>query len=217
MNGFARHFVLLLNGGRRFPHCPGGAAPIGSSRRVAKAAPRRRQFLGHHRQEAGSAPNHLQQPWPRIRRRAGLEDGRIHDLRPLFASRALALGESLTMIGNLLGHSDIETTARYGKRRALGVALLKGHPKSFGGTGRRQLIRGASVTASPIATPMGIVLLQRFGCWRQRPRWQNKHKQDLGRADLSARGRSGSRRPQRSCRRARSQARRPRPRWGSGP
>ena len=30
-----------------------------------------------------------------------------------YASRALALGESLTMIGKLLGHSDIETTARY--------------------------------------------------------------------------------------------------------
>ena len=30
-----------------------------------------------------------------------------------FASRALALGESLPVIGKLLGHSDIETTARY--------------------------------------------------------------------------------------------------------
>ena len=30
-----------------------------------------------------------------------------------FAFRALALGESLPMIGKLLGHSQIETTARY--------------------------------------------------------------------------------------------------------
>ena len=30
-----------------------------------------------------------------------------------FASRALALGESLTMIGKLLGHTKIQTTARY--------------------------------------------------------------------------------------------------------
>ena len=36
-----------------------------------------------------------------------------HDLWHGYASRALALGESLTMIGKLLGHSDIETTARY--------------------------------------------------------------------------------------------------------
>ena len=33
--------------------------------------------------------------------------------RHSYASRALALGESLSMIGRLLGHSQIETTARY--------------------------------------------------------------------------------------------------------
>ena len=48
-----------------------------------------------------------------VRKRAGLEDVRIHDLRHSFASRALALGESLTMIGKLLGHRQVQTTARY--------------------------------------------------------------------------------------------------------
>ena len=38
---------------------------------------------------------------------------RIHDIRHSFASRALALGESLSMIGKLLGHNKIETTSRY--------------------------------------------------------------------------------------------------------
>ena len=55
----------------------------------------------------------LQKPWRRIRARAGLADVRIHDLRHSFASRALALGESLTMIGKLLGHTQVQTTARY--------------------------------------------------------------------------------------------------------
>ena len=55
----------------------------------------------------------LQHPWQRIRERAGLDDVRIHDLRHSFASRALALGESLTMIGRLLGHTQVQTTARY--------------------------------------------------------------------------------------------------------
>ena len=50
MNGFARNVVLLLNGGRPFPHRPSGAALTGSPHRAAKIAPRRRQFPGHHRQ-----------------------------------------------------------------------------------------------------------------------------------------------------------------------
>ena len=59
----------------------------------------------------GSHLTDLQRPWRRIRKRAGLEDVRIHDLRHSFASRALALGESLTMIGKLLGHTQVQTTA----------------------------------------------------------------------------------------------------------
>ena len=51
--------------------------------------------------------------WYRIRARAGLDDVRIHDLRHSYASRALAAGESLSMIGKLLGHADIQSTARY--------------------------------------------------------------------------------------------------------
>ena len=55
----------------------------------------------------------LQKPWRRIRARSGLDNVRIHDLRHSFASMALALGESLPMIGKLLGHTQVQTTARY--------------------------------------------------------------------------------------------------------
>ena len=57
--------------------------------------------------------SNLQRHWVRIRKRAGLEEMRLHDCRHSFASRALALGESLPMIGRLLGHSQVATTARY--------------------------------------------------------------------------------------------------------
>ena len=51
--------------------------------------------------------------WCKVRARADLADVRLHDLRHSFASRALALGESLPMIGRLLGHAQVQTTARY--------------------------------------------------------------------------------------------------------
>ena len=55
----------------------------------------------------------LNDPWRIVRKRAGVEEVRIHDCRHNFASRALALGESLAVIAKLLGHSQIQTTARY--------------------------------------------------------------------------------------------------------
>ena len=64
---------------------------------------------------------HLTHHWYKLRKRAGLDDVRIHDLRHSFASRALALGEDLTMIGKLLGHSKIQTTARYAHLAREGV------------------------------------------------------------------------------------------------
>ena len=61
----------------------------------------------------GSHLTDLQHPWRRIRSRAGLDDVRIHDLRHSFASGGLLVGEGLPMIGKLLGHTQIQTTARY--------------------------------------------------------------------------------------------------------
>ena len=61
----------------------------------------------------GAPLHNLDNLWRRIRARAGLRDVRLHDCRHSFASRALALGEGLTMIGRLLGHARVETTARY--------------------------------------------------------------------------------------------------------
>lgn len=55
----------------------------------------------------------LQHPWRRVRKAADLEDVRIHDLRHTFASGGLLEGEGLPMIGKLLGHTQVQTTARY--------------------------------------------------------------------------------------------------------
>ena len=72
----------------------------------------------------------IQKPWRRIRSRAELDDVRIHDLRHSFASRALALGESLPMIGKLLGHTQVQTVPirlmqTHTTCRMLPVAILR--------------------------------------------------------------------------------------------
>lgn len=55
----------------------------------------------------------LRESWVRIREAAGIPDVRLHDLRHSFASVAAGGGESLLLIGGLLGHKVPATTARY--------------------------------------------------------------------------------------------------------
>ena len=48
-----------------------------------------------------------------MRIEAGLTDVRLHDLRHTFASHAAMTAETLPMIGKLLGHATVKSTARY--------------------------------------------------------------------------------------------------------
>jgi len=63
---------------------------------------------------AGRPLINLRKPWYRIRRAAGLDGVRLHDLRHSFAAAGAASGLSLPMIGALLGHTQPVTTQRYG-------------------------------------------------------------------------------------------------------
>ena len=101
---------------------------------VLTALPRRPEnpwvFSGRVR---GTRLRTLNASWTVVRKEAGLEDVRLHDLRlsrgmrHSFASRALALGESLPMIGKLLGHTQVQTTARYAHlaRNSVKVAAVR--------------------------------------------------------------------------------------------
>lgn len=57
--------------------------------------------------------NNATKPWYRIRKEAGLEDVRIHDLRHTFASLLIGQGFSLQMVAKLLGHGDTRMSERY--------------------------------------------------------------------------------------------------------
>lgn len=107
----------------------------------------------------------LQQPWQRIRARAGLGDVRIHDLRHSFASGALHLGEGLPMIGKLLGHSQVQTTARYahlaqGPATAAADRISADIAKSLGLTAHPE--RPEPPAPVPPATPVSFAAMPVF-------------------------------------------------------
>jgi integrase len=82
----------------------------------------------------------IEKPWRRIRREAKLEDVRLHDLRHSFASVAASGGQSLVVIGKMLGHSKIATTARYAHLaddpvKAASEAVGRHIAAAMGGTG----------------------------------------------------------------------------------
>ena len=94
-------------GGRIVPLPPAAAAVLADLPRIDRNP---WVFPGKRK---GTHQVNINESWDRVRRRAGLDDVRLHDLRHTFASRALAIGEGLPMIGELLGHRKIDTTARY--------------------------------------------------------------------------------------------------------
>ena len=55
----------------------------------------------------------LDRVWRHVRFSAGLTTVRLHDLRHSYASRGLAAGAGLAIIGAILGHRDVKTTSRY--------------------------------------------------------------------------------------------------------
>ena len=51
--------------------------------------------------------------WYRVRREAGIEDVRLHDLRHTHASHAVMNGVPLPVVSRMLGHSNVRMTLRY--------------------------------------------------------------------------------------------------------
>jgi len=62
---------------------------------------------------AGRPYADLTRIWDVVRHEAGVADVRLHDLRHSFATFAASAGQDLSLIGALIGHRDVATTARY--------------------------------------------------------------------------------------------------------
>lgn len=63
--------------------------------------------------KTGSHLAYLSSAWRRIRKAAGLDDLRLHDLRRTVGSWLVQGGESLHLVGQVLNHRDTKTTAGY--------------------------------------------------------------------------------------------------------
>jgi len=65
----------------------------------------------------------ITKPWARIRKAAGLNDVRVHDLRRTLGSWLVAAGASLPLIGKALNHSSASTTQVYARLQLEPVRL----------------------------------------------------------------------------------------------
>jgi len=62
---------------------------------------------------SGQALTDIKKTWASVTKSAGIQNARVHDLRHTFASIAVSQGQSLPIIGAMLGHTQPQTTARY--------------------------------------------------------------------------------------------------------
>lgn len=63
--------------------------------------------------DQGRALVDVKRTWAAVTKTAGVSDVRMHDLRHTFASLLVSQGQSLPVIGAMLGHTQTQTTARY--------------------------------------------------------------------------------------------------------
>jgi integrase len=63
--------------------------------------------------KTGNPYNTIRRVWYRVRREAGIDDFRLHDLRHSYASYLAQAGESTITIAESLGHSDFRVSQRY--------------------------------------------------------------------------------------------------------
>ncbi len=95
-------------------------------------------------------------PWDRIRKRAGLEDVRLHDLRHSFASFLVNRGRLALRRAGLLGHLHARTTQRYAhltQETLTGAAELVQEVVVFPGVERKSAGGGGGGSFGAVARP----------------------------------------------------------------
>lgn len=90
----------------------------------------------------------ISRPWIRVRKAAGVEDVRLHDLRRTVGSWLAQAGNSLHLIGRVLNHSNASTTAVYARFGQDHVRqAMEDHGKRLMGVaGKRDLAEVVDIT-----------------------------------------------------------------------
>jgi len=105
----------------RLPDAKAGARPVALSsvvQALLAATPRTSRFIVPN--DAGEAPlppSTVSHAWETVRKAAGVEDLRVHDLRHAFATRGAGLGASAVILRDALGHKTLAMTSRYVARQ----------------------------------------------------------------------------------------------------
>ena len=88
--------------------------------------------------------------WAKVRRQAGLEDVRLHDLRHTFASQAVLQGVPIPVVARLLGHRNVSMTLRYAHVRDTDVEVAA---ERIAATIARLLEPGARSSSEALGQP----------------------------------------------------------------
>ena len=83
-----------------------------SGRRTVKLASQARKILENDPQW-DYTKNYVQLTWARNRKRLGLKDARMHDLRRTFGYNLIKQGRPIYEVSKLLGHSSVVTTEKH--------------------------------------------------------------------------------------------------------
>jgi integrase len=107
---------------RDIPLTQASKAMLETARRTVAQTPLRQSRFVFPNVKTGARLRDISHAWLTARKRAGLEDVRLHDLRHSFASALVNSGCSIYDVQKLLGHADVRTTQRYAH---LSVATLR--------------------------------------------------------------------------------------------
>ena len=88
--------------------------------------------------------------WYTVRKQAGIEDVRLHDLRHTVASHAVMSGVAVPVVSRLLGHTDMGMTLRYAH---LAETDIEAAAERIGAAMAR--VMGLGLQLPPLDTPNG--------------------------------------------------------------